>query len=315
MNSKIVLEKSRKTINELTKIEIAIISLGVFILAIISFEIVRYVKTSNQLNELRSQVVLLENKFSSTTEELRSNILQNHTALSDALNQEKRNVGNIEKKLGDYADEVGSFSNTVTDLQKLSKTDPELLAKYSKVFFLNENYAPARLAEIPAKYKYSDTKILKLNELVWPYAQKMIDDANAASTTIYAYSAYRSFNEQQALKGQYSVIYGSGSANAFSADQGYSEHQLGTTLDLITPGLNGSLDGFEKTKAYNWLLDNAYKYGFILSYPEKNKFYVFEPWHWRFVGKKLAKYLDKQNKSFYDLDQREIDEYLVSLFD
>jgi D-alanyl-D-alanine carboxypeptidase len=315
MNSKIVLEKSRKTINELTKIEIAIISLGVFILAIISFEIVRYIKTSNQLNELRSQVVLLENKFSSTTEELRSNILQNHTALSDALNQEKRNVGNIEKKLGDYADEVGSFSNTVTDLQKLSKTDPELLAKYSKVFFLNENYAPARLAEIPAKYKYSDTKILKLNELVWPYAQKMIDDANAASTTIYAYSAYRSFNEQQALKGQYSVIYGSGSANAFSADQGYSEHQLGTTLDLITPGLNGSLDGFEKTKAYNWLLDNAYKYGFILSYPEKNKFYVFEPWHWRFVGKKLAKYLDKQNKSFYDLDQREIDEYLVSLFD
>ena len=200
-------------------------------------------------------------------------------------------------------------------INKLSKTDPVLLAKYSKVFFLNENYAPPRFAEIPSEYKYSDLKDLKINDQVWPFLKKMLNRANNSDIKIYVQSAYRSFNEQAALKSQYSVIYGSGSANQFSADQGYSEHQLGTTVDLITTGLGGNLEGFEKTKAYEWLTDNAYKYGFILSYPKNNKFYIFEPWHWRFVGVKLATYLHDKNKNFYDMDQREIDEYLVSIFD
>jgi len=55
---------------------------------------------------------------------------------------------------------------------------------------------------------------------------------------------------------------------------------------------------FNKTKAYQWLLNNAYKYGFILSYPENNEYYIYEPWHWRFVGIKLATKLHNENKFF-----------------
>ena len=110
------------------------------------------------------------------------------------------------------------------------------------------------------------------------------------------------------------MIYGAG-ANQFSADQGYSEHQLGTALDFATTEIGAGFDGFEKTDAYRWLLDNAYQYGFILSYPQNNNYYQFEPWHWRFVGRDLAKKLSKEDKNFYDLDQREIDEYLISFFD
>jgi D-alanyl-D-alanine carboxypeptidase len=84
---------------------------------------------------------------------------------------------------------------------------------------------------------------------------------------------------------------------------------------MITTGLGGMLDGFDKTSAYQWMLNNAYKYGFILSYPKNNGYYVFEPWHWRFVGIKLATDLHSQGKNFYDLDQRTIDGYLVSVFD
>jgi D-alanyl-D-alanine carboxypeptidase len=62
-------------------------------------------------------------------------------------------------------------------------------------------------------------------------------------------------------------------------------------------------------------LANAYKYGFTLSYPKGNTSYVFEPWHWRFVGVKLATDLHNQGKNFYDLDQRSIDAYLVNFFD
>ena len=76
-----------------------------------------------------------------------------------------------------------------------------------------------------------------------------------------------------------------------------------------------NFDGFASDKAYQWLTDNAYKYGFSLSYPKNNSHFVFEPWHWRFVGIELAKKLHDENKTLSDLDQREIDTYLSKFFD
>ena len=104
-------------------------------------------------------------------------------------------------------------------------------------------------------------------------------------------------------------------ANQFSADQGYSEHQLGTAVDLITTGTDGVLAGFDKKPAYAWMTANAYRYGFILSYPPDNTYYIFEPWHWRFVGVKLATDLHNQGIYFYQMDQRTIDTYLADFFD
>jgi D-alanyl-D-alanine carboxypeptidase len=144
---------------------------------------------------------------------------------------------------------------------------------------------------------------------------KLLDDAASSSIKLYVFSGYRSFNEQSALKNDYTVTYGAGTANSFSADQGYSEHQLGTALDFITTGLGGQLDGFDGTAAYQWLINNAYRYGFVLSYPKNNPYYIYEPWHWRFVGVKLATTLHGLNENFYDMDQRTIDGYLVNLFD
>ena len=83
----------------------------------------------------------------------------------------------------------------------------------------------------------------------------------------------------------------------------------------MTTGLGGAFAGFDRTGAYQWLLANAYKYGFVLSYPANNPYYIYEPWHWRYVGVKLSTALHDQNKNFYDLDQREIDQYLADIFD
>jgi D-alanyl-D-alanine carboxypeptidase len=130
-------------------------------------------------------------------------------------------------------------------------------------------------------------------------------------------SAYRSFGEQATLKAEYKVTYGSG-ANAFSADQGYSEHQLGTAIDLTTDkdgnAFSNAKGGFDSTNGYTWMNDNAYKYGFVLSYPKGNAYYQYEPWHWRFVGVALATRLHDNGQHFYDLDQREIDGYLALMF-
>jgi D-alanyl-D-alanine carboxypeptidase len=111
------------------------------------------------------------------------------------------------------------------------------------------------------------------------------------------------------------VTYGSG-ANQFSADQGYSEHQLGTTVDLTTEGVKIPLTtNFEDTPSYKWLSENAYRYGFTLSYPKNNLYYEYEPWHWRFVGVELATKLYNEKIYFSDMEQRIIDTFLVNIFD
>lgn len=214
-----------------------------------------------------------------------------------------------------FASEIGDLSGTVQQLDKLAKTDPELLAKYSKVYFLNENYAPPRLATIPKEYSYDESRTHEFHAGAIDHLTDMLRDAKEDEVDLFVVSAYRSFTTQADLKNGYRVTYGSG-ANAFSADQGYSEHQLGTALDLTTTGIGGALTAaFDATEAFAWLQKSAHKYGFILSYPAGNAYYVYEPWHWRFVGTELANDLHKDKKNFYDLDQRAIDTYLVNIFD
>lgn len=240
---------------------------------------------------------------------------QKVTSLSDQLYAAQQGLAAVQERLGGFENKVGDISGTVDILEKLKDTDRELLQKYSKVFFLNEHYAPARLAQIEKEYTYNEAKPERINAQVLPYLEDMLDDAKDDGVDIFVRSSYRSFDEQKALKSAYTVTYGAGTANTFSADQGYSEHQLGTAIDFSSSRNESLTEAFDKTKAYEWLTKNAYKYGFVLSYPKGNAYYVYEPWHWRFVGKELATDLHKKDKYFYDLEQREIDEYLPTIFD
>ena len=212
-----------------------------------------------------------------------------------------------------FADQLTQATQSLDKLTWLNTIDPQLIQKYSKVYFLNEHYVPRSLSPIDSKFLANTNRSLEIEDRVLPFLQKMLQAAALDNITIQVDSAYRSFQTQGSLKSSYKVTYGSG-ANTFSAEQGYSEHQLGTALDFTTPSLNGGLTGFQKTSAYTWMKDNAYKYGFSISYPSNNKYYVFEPWHWRFVGIDLATKLHNDNKYFYDLDQREINTYLPVLF-
>ncbi len=214
-----------------------------------------------------------------------------------------------------FGTQIQSISNTVGLLDKLSKTDKELLQKYSKVYFLSENYIPSSLSEIDTGFLYRKTKPEKIHTNVKPYLENLLKSAGASGVQFSVLSAYRSFGTQANLKATYKVTYGTTAANKFSADQGYSEHQLGSTVDFTATSTGESLTGFEKTNAYGWLLQNAYKFGFILSYPKENAYYEYEPWHWRFVGVELATKLHTENKFFYDFDQREINTYLIKIFD
>jgi len=213
-----------------------------------------------------------------------------------------------------FSGQISEIASTVGKLDKLSKTDKELLQKYSKIYFLNENYVPESLTPIPSEFLYEANKEMQIHTKVLPYLLDFLKAARNGGLDLKIISAYRSFGEQSVLKGAYTVDYGSG-ANIFSADQGYSEHQLGTTIDFTTASVGSTFSGFSKTKEYEWLIQNAYKYGFIISYPKENTYYQFEPWHWRFVGKSLADRLHGEGQYFYDLDQRTVDAYLINIFD
>ena len=252
------------------------------------------------------RIAELESVLNDTRILLERTVTEKDTLSKDLEEEKDRNDA--------FERQIKKIGTTVGTLDKLAKTDPELLQKYSKVYFLNENYMPAKLVPIEKEGLYNAEVPKFIEGHVEPFLTDMLEAALDNGVKILVVSAFRSFDEQRDLKGQYSVTYGTG-ANTFSADQGYSEHQLGTTVDFTTEGINGTLNSFEGTTAYEWLFDNAYKFGFVLSYPKDNAYYIFEPWHWRFVGTDLARALHKDGKYFYDLDQREIDTYLVSIFD
>lgn len=264
------------------------------------------------------RIETLENELALTSRILEEAISETHASLAEELARERGNLATVQNELGNFrtavVEEVTSLSSSVGTLEKLSETDPELLKKYSKVYFLSEHYAPERLAAIDPFYLYYETRPESVHAEVWPHLRNLLAAAHQAGMKLYVVSGYRSFDEQAGLKSAYTVTYGSG-ANVFSADQGYSEHQLGTAIDFITTGIGGELESFGGTSAYQWLLSNAHRFGFVLSYPPNNAYYVFEPWHWRYVGVELATDLKEQGKFFYDLDQRVIDEYLISLFE
>ncbi|MDB5245424.1 MAG: peptidase and DD-carboxypeptidase VanY/endolysin [Parcubacteria group bacterium] len=257
--------------------------------------------------ELASTTTAYEEQVTAQEKSLQDAEVQNQ-ALSNSLDAERQ-------RNGTYQTQVGDLTSTVGILTKLTTIDPQLLAKYSKVYFLNENYSPAKIATITPEETYDHARVYQFEANALPFLDSMIRDARAASTSPLVVSSYRSFGQQSSLKAQYRVTYGAGTANSFSADQGYSEHQLGTALDFTTDTLGANFTIFDKTTTYVWLVNNAYKYGFVISYPKANKFYTYEPWHWRFVGVALATYLHDHNQYFYDLDQRTINTYLVNLFD
>lgn len=126
--------------------------------------------------------------------------------------------------------------------------------------------------------------------------KKMVAAAKADGITLVAQSGYRSYGVQVSVYNSWVNRLGVAQANLQSAKPGHSEHQTGWSIDIA--GVNGCTIAqcFAHTIEGEWLNTNAWKYGFHLRYPRNKKAttgYMFEPWHYRFVGLALAKELHK----------------------
>ncbi|MBI4114930.1 MAG: D-alanyl-D-alanine carboxypeptidase family protein [Candidatus Niyogibacteria bacterium] len=289
---------------------ISLLVLLVFLLGALGYLEYRHYRLSQHASTLEKELTETKTELASTTKNLSEYI----EALKHERDTLQQKLTEEQARMNFLAAQMEGITNTVGVLEKLSELDPELLKKYSRVYFLNENYMPKELTAIADIHLYEPQKPLYILKNTALFLNALMDSANNADIDIRIVSAYRSFGTQAELKYAYTTTYGSG-ANQFSADQGYSEHQLGTAVDFTTDATQSNLNEFKNTPAYVWLNVNAYQFGFTLSYPENNAYYQFEPWHWRFVGRELAAKLRNEGKHFYDLEQRIIDTYLISIFD
>lgn len=111
-------------------------------------------------------------------------------------------------------------------------------------------------------------------------------------------SGFRSFKDSEDIYKQYEIKYGTRYAEKYVAKPGVSEHNTGMAFDIIiTSDKNTGNNNYESNE-YKYLENIAYLYGFIIRYPkdkEEITGYSYEPWHLRYVGKDLAKYLTKNN--------------------
>ena len=121
----------------------------------------------------------------------------------------------------------------------------------------------------------------------------MATAARSAGARLAVHSAYRSYATQKATFDYWVRLHGYAIALKESARAGHSEHQLGTTLDFRSYGgaAPWHYRDWATTRAGAWLKTNAWRYGFVMSYPKGKSAvtcYTYEPWHYRYVGRAKA---------------------------
>ena len=166
-----------------------------------------------------------------------------------------------------------------------------LVNKYN---YVTNDFVPNDLVDV---LEYSKPGI-KLNKECKDAFIKMARDAEVNGYTLRAISTYRTLEYQEKLYNNYMKQDGQEKADTYSARPGFSEHHTGLAVDLDNNIL--SYTNFENTKEFNWMQDNAYKYGFILRYPKDESItgYIYEPWHYRYVGLDVATYIHDKNITF-----------------
>jgi len=162
----------------------------------------------------------------------------------------------------------------------------EISLLLNKHFSLPPDWVPDELIDIGNGY------------LMHPQAaeqfEKMREAMREDNLNLVVISTYRNFARQRNLFNNALASRGVVRAERAFARVGHSEHHTGLAVDVMHRGhTGGTMTGmrFERSRQFSWLVENAHEYGFILRYPQgylEIGGYIFEPWHWRFVGVPIA---------------------------
>ena len=180
---------------------------------------------------------------------------------------------------------IGKERITINNIRMLENC--ELINLDNK---LEKNYIPKDIIKIDNLY---------VNKNLYCNYLKMINNIKN-NENIKIVSAYRDYNYQNNL------YLKEHNGNIVSVmPPGSSEHQLGLAIDISINKLNYKLDDkIDTSDTYKWLLNNSYKYGFIIRYNKNKEKYtkvIYEPWHLRYIDPIIADILYKKNWSLEEL--------------
>lgn len=179
----------------------------------------------------------------------------------------------------------------------IEEEDPNsLLAYVNKHRYINKDYEPDDLVEMDDKYSNNYYGVNKLRKEAYEQFKKMVDDANKQGIEFVADTTYRSFDTQETIYNNYAYEHTREETDLYAARPGYSEHELGTAIDISNVWYIEEGDD-----EYKWIEKNGYKYGYIIRYKKSKEDitkYAAEGWHIRYVGVKAATMIHNKGITF-----------------
>jgi zinc D-Ala-D-Ala carboxypeptidase len=174
-----------------------------------------------------------------------------------------------------------AISGSCLVMGRESLPDPALQRVTKKVSL--ESYMPSDLGTF---------KGIRVSKRIIPDLEKLLAAARKDGLALKVMSGYRGYEKQVQLFKRYvnqelqknprlTLQQAEERANRYSARPGHSEHQLGTTVDVLSSENGYQFSADKSLKYVGWLEKNVHKYHFKISYPEGSQEYEYEPWHLR----------------------------------
>lgn len=192
---------------------------------------------------------------------------------------------------------VGNLTNeeNINPKKVINTVNEDYTILVNKTNVLRSNYTPKNLVKLNIEF-LSDTSNESrcMEKKAADSLEDLVATAKKENIILIGSSAYRSYKSQLRILKEETDKKGVDYADKYVAKPGQSEHQSGLAIDVTN-----RVRCFDKTsKEAQWLANNAYKFGFILRYPDGKEDitgYNYEPWHIRYVGKDIAKEIYMKN--------------------
>lgn len=185
------------------------------------------------------------------------------------------------------------------DLIEVDTRADSITVLVNRKYRMDKEYVPADLVVPGIRFSFYGTyEKSYVRQVTADALEKLFEEGEKCGVILKGVSGYRSYARQQEIYNRNVSTRGESTTNLVSANPGASEHQTGLAIDVSSESVGCALEtSFGDTAEGKWLAKNCHKFGFIIRYPEdKTEItgYSYEPWHIRYVGKKLASHLYKK---------------------
>lgn len=250
---------------------------------------IEYIKTLKE-DEINT---LLNHKYNVNITKLMKEkyfIFANLDKYLDYINENNSNLTDIVAKVNTKAS-LGWYK-TIADTDT-SKGELMLVNKFYK---LSETYVPSDLVDVSLSYAYEGKQVSKM---MYDSLTNMLDAAKESGYNLVVSQGYRSYADQEEAYNDIEASSGVDYADKVAARPGHSEYQTG--LSVVVKPLYTEGSDMENSPEHTWILENAYKYGFILRYPKDKENitgFSYDAWRLRYVGSNAARIIHNENITF-----------------